>query len=153
MIKKFPGFERISKLFDLFEEMAMLILTLCITAVAALGLIHVIYAVFNMIRDATLSPTSPEVLQALFGLFFTVLIALEFKHSILVTPSSSSHSLIRLRSVLLIGIMATVRKFIVMDLSKIDVMEVFALSAATLALGLVYGLVRTRQDGVPKVHD
>jgi uncharacterized membrane protein (DUF373 family) len=142
MIKNIPGFEKISSIFDLFEEIAMLVLTLCIMVVAALGLIHVLYAVFEMLRTATLSPTNPVVLQSLFGLFFTVLIALEFKHSILVSPDTPSHSMVRMRSVLLIGMMATVRKFIVLDLSGVDVMEVLALSAAILALGIVYWLVR-----------
>ena len=81
----------------------MLVLTLCIMVVAALGLIHVLYAVFEMLRTATLSPTNPVVLQSLFGLFFTVLIALEFKHSILVSPDTPSPSMVRMRSVLLIG--------------------------------------------------
>jgi uncharacterized membrane protein (DUF373 family) len=142
MIKNIPGFEKISSIFDLFEEIAMLVLTLCIMVVAALGLIHVLYAVFEMLRTATLSPTNPVVLQSLLGLFFTVLIALEFKHSILVSPDTPSHSMVRMRSVLLIGMMATVRKFIVLDLSGVDVMEVLALSAAILALGIVYWLVR-----------
>lgn len=142
MIKNIPGFEKISSIFDLFEEIAMLVLTLCIMVVAALGLIHVLYAVFEMLRTATLSPTNPVVLQSLFGLFFTVLIVLEFKHSILVSPDTPSHSMVRMRSVLLIGMMATVRKFIVLDLSGVDVMEVLALSAAILALGIVYWLVR-----------
>ena len=142
MIKNIPGFEKISSIFDLFEEIAMLVLTLCIMVVAALGLIHVLYAVFEMLRTATLSPTNPVVLQSLFGLFFTVLIALEFKHSILVSPDTPSHSMVRMRSVLLIGMMATVRKFIVLDLSGVDVMEVLALSAAILTLGIVYWLVR-----------
>lgn len=142
MIKNIPGFEKISSIFDLFEEIAMLVLTLGIMVVAALGLIHVLYAVFEMLRTATLSPTNPVVLQSLFGLFFTVLIALEFKHSILVSPDTPSHSMVRMRSVLLIGMMATVRKFIVLDLSGLDVMEVLALSVAILALGIVYWLVR-----------
>ncbi|MFT9095040.1 MAG: phosphate-starvation-inducible PsiE family protein, partial [Gluconobacter cerinus] len=57
-------------------------------------------------------------------------------------PDTPSHSMVRMRSVLLIGMMATVRKFIVLDLSGVDVMEVLALSAAILALGIVYWLVR-----------
>jgi uncharacterized membrane protein (DUF373 family) len=126
----------------------MLVLTLCIMVVAAVGLVHVLYAVFEMLRTATLSPTNPLLLQNLFGLFFTVLIALEFKHSILVSPDAPSHSMVRMRSVLLIGMMATVRKFIVLDLSRVDVMEVLALSAAILALGIVYWLVRS-SDRLP----
>ncbi|MGY8606023.1 phosphate-starvation-inducible PsiE family protein [Gluconobacter cerinus] len=143
MIKNIPGFLRLSAIFDLFEELAMLVLTLCIMVVAALGLVHVLYAVFEMVLTATFSPANPAALQSLFGLFFTVLIALEFKHSILVSPDTPSHSMVRMRSVLLIGMMATVRKFIVLDLSGVDVMEVLALSAAILALGIVYWLVRS----------
>ncbi|WP_029603207.1 phosphate-starvation-inducible PsiE family protein [Kozakia baliensis] len=143
MIKNIPGFLKLSAIFDLFEELAMLVLTLCITVVAALGLLHVLYAVFEMLCTATLSPTSPVLLQNLFGLFFTVLIALEFKHSILVSPDTPSHSMVRMRSVLLIGMMATVRKFIVLDLNGVDVLEVLALSAAILALGIVYWLIRS----------
>ncbi|MCX2561840.1 phosphate-starvation-inducible PsiE family protein [Acetobacter farinalis] len=142
MIKNIPGFLKISLLFDLFEEFAMLVLTLCIMVIATLGLIHVVFAVYEAVRTAHLTPTNPVVLQGLFGLFFTVLIALEFKHSILVLPETPSHSLVRMRSVLLIGMMATVRKFIVLDLSDVNVLEVLALSAAVLALGIAYWLVR-----------
>ncbi|CDG40578.1 MULTISPECIES: phosphate-starvation-inducible PsiE family protein [Asaia] len=145
MIKSIPGFFKVSTLFDLFEECAMLILTLCVMAVATLGLVHVVYAVFEMVRSATLVPSNPAVLQSLFGLCFTVLIALEFKHSILVAPDTPSHSLVRMRSVLLIGMMATVRKFIVLDLSAVDVMGVLALSASVLSLGICYWLVRSRK--------
>lgn len=148
MIKNIPGFLKLSAIFDLFEEIAMLVLTLCIMVVAAVGLVHVLYAVFEMLRTATLSPTNPLLLQNLFGLFFTVLIALEFKHSILVSPDAPSHSMVRMRSVLLIGMMATVRKFIVLDLSGVDVMGVLALSAAILSLGIVYWLVRS-SDRLP----
>lgn len=127
----------------------MLVLTLCVTAVALLGLVHVLYAVISMIVTARLTPTDPVILQGLFGLCFTVLIALEFKHSILVQPETPSHSLVRMRSVLLIGMMATVRKFIVLDLNGVNVMEMLALSASVLALGIVYWLMRGRKPGQP----
>lgn len=148
MMKTIPGFLKISFFFDLFEEFAMLILTLCVMAVAALGLVHVVFAVYDMIRSATLAPANPAILQSLFGLCFTVLIALEFKHSILVSPDTPSHSLVRMRSVLLIGMMTTVRKFIVLDLNAVDVLQVLALSASVLALGIVYWLVRGRKPQV-----
>nr|WP_244455118.1 phosphate-starvation-inducible PsiE family protein [Gluconacetobacter diazotrophicus] len=134
---------RIAKIFDLFEEIAMLVLTLSIIIVASVGLFHVVVAVGAMVLTTGLAPTDPAMLQAIFGLFFTVLIALEFKHSILVMPDVQPHSMVRMRSVLLIGMMATVRKFIVLDLSGVNVMEMLALSASVLALGLVYWFVRT----------
>ncbi|QDH25960.1 hypothetical protein D5366_08910 [Neokomagataea tanensis] len=122
----------------------MLILTVSISVVACVGLFHVVVAVIRMLMQTGLNPTSPDVLQALFGMFFTVLIALEFKHSILVMPDAQAHSLTRMRSVLLIGMMATVRKFIVLDLNGINVPEMVALSGAVLALGIVYWLVRLK---------
>lgn len=142
MIKNIPGFLKLARASDLFEEAAMLILTLCITAVACVGLLHVVVAVVRMVMSTGLEPTNPVLLQALFGMFFTVLIALEFKHSILVLPGGQAHSMARMRSVLLIGMMATVRKFIVLDLNGVNVQEMAALSGAVLALGVVYWLVR-----------
>ncbi|MBS1040021.1 phosphate-starvation-inducible PsiE family protein [Gluconobacter cerinus] len=142
MIKNIPGFLKLARAFDLFEEAAMLILTLCITVVACVGLLHVVVAVVRMVLSTGLDPTDPGLLQALFGMFFTVLIALEFKHSILVMPGGQAHSMARMRSVLLIGMMATVRKFIVLDLNGVNVQEMAALSGAVLALGIVYWLVR-----------
>lgn len=157
MIERIPGFIRVGTLFDLFEEIAMLVLTLCIAAVACIGLLHVVVAVIHLLLTTGLQPTDPSVLQGIFGLFFTVLIALEFKHSILVMPQAPSHSLIRMRSVLLIGMMATVRKFIVLDLSGVNVMEMLALSAAVLALGGVYWLVRSKSvtpnEVEPQLHE
>nr|WP_294916958.1 phosphate-starvation-inducible PsiE family protein [uncultured Neokomagataea sp.] len=143
-MKSIPGFAFFARAFDYFEEIAMLILTVSISLVACVGLFHVVVAVGQMLIHTGLNPTSPDVLQSLFGLFFTVLIALEFKHSILVLPEAQTHSMTRMRSVLLIGMMATVRKFIVLDLNGINVPEMVALSGAVLALGVVYWLVRNK---------
>ncbi|MUG05123.1 hypothetical protein GM556_06150 [Bombella sp. ESL0378] len=142
MKNTFPGFIGLARLFDLFEGGAMLILSLCITIVACLGLLHVVVAVVKLVLHAGLQPTDPAILQEVFGLFFTVLIALEFRHSILVLPSSESQGMIRMRSVLLIGMMAAVRKFIVLDLNGVNVRELLALSAAVLSLSAAYWLVR-----------
>ncbi|AQU89033.1 hypothetical protein B0W47_10815 [Komagataeibacter nataicola] len=147
MMKRLPGFFQMARLFDLFEEGVMLILTLLIVVIAGTSLVHVVVAVGRMVLTSGLNPTSPEVLQGIFGMFFTVLIALEFKHSILVLPDAQPHSMIRMRSVLLIGMLATVRKFIVIDLKEVDVMELLALSAAVLSLGIVYWLVRAPIPG------
>ncbi|GBQ18492.1 phosphate-starvation-inducible PsiE family protein [Tanticharoenia sakaeratensis] len=152
MNEHIPGFSKFSKLFDLFEELSMLVLTIGIMVIAAIGLFHVVVMVAAVVLSTTFAPTSPAVLQSVFALFFTVLIALEFKHSILVLPEAQSHSMIRMRSVLLIGMMATVRKFIVLDLNGVNVLEMLALSAAVLALGSVYWLVRDRpSDASPRL--
>lgn len=153
MMTRLPGFFQMARLFDLFEEGVMLILTLLIVAIAGTSLVHVVVAVWRMLVSSGLNPTSPDVLQSIFGMFFTVLIALEFKHSILVLPDAQPHSMIRMRSVLLIGMLATVRKFIVIDLKEVNVMELLSLSAAILSLGIVYWLVRAPQPTAPRADD
>ena len=86
-------------------------------------------------------PTNQAVFQTVFGMVFTVIIALEFKHSLLIVLARQE-SVVRMRSIVLIAMLAMVRKFIILDLGSADATELFGLSAAILSLGVVYWLVR-----------
>jgi uncharacterized membrane protein (DUF373 family) len=55
-------------------------------------------------------------------------------------------SVVRVRSVILIAMLAMIRKFIILDLAEAPPAELFGLSAAILALGIVYSLVRTQDQ-------
>jgi uncharacterized membrane protein (DUF373 family) len=87
------------------------------------------------------------VFQTVFGMIFTVIIALEFKRSLLVVAERRD-SVVQVRSVLLIALLAVVRKLIILDLSSTDAFHLLALAAAILALGAVYWLVR--DQGQPR---
>ena len=63
-------------------------------------------------------------------MIFTVIIALEFKRSLLVS-AELAHSVVQVRTVILIAMLAIVRKLLIL-----------ALAAAIIALGAVYWLVR-----------
>jgi uncharacterized membrane protein (DUF373 family) len=78
-------------------------------------------------------PSQHEVFQTHFGMIFTVIIALEFKRSVLVVAERQD-SIVQVRTVVLLAILAVLRKLIL------------GLSAAVLALGGVYWLVRDDQD-------
>ena len=52
----------------------------------------------------------------------------------------------RVRSIILIAMLAMVRKFIILDLGSADTTELFGLSAAILSLGVVYWLVRDQNQ-------
>ena len=86
-------------------------------------------------------PTDYAVFQALFGMIFTVIIALEFKRSLLVV-AERRHGIVQVRTVILLALLAIVRKLIIIDLASTEAMQLFALSAAILSLGAVYWLVR-----------
>src|ERR1700688_1495663 len=87
------------------------------------------------------------VFQTVCGMIFTVIIALEFKRSLLVVAERRD-SVVQVRSVILIALLAVVRKLIILDLSSTDAFHLLALAAAILALGAVYWLVR--DQGQPR---
>jgi uncharacterized membrane protein (DUF373 family) len=72
------------------------------------------------------------------------LIALEFNRSLLVV-AERRHGIVQARTVILIALLAIVRKLMIIDLSAANAAEVFALAAAILALGTVYWLVRDQE--------
>jgi len=73
------------------------------------------------------------------------MIALEFNHS-LQYMVTRMQSVIQIRIVLLIALLALARKFIILDPRATGPAELLSLAAATLALGITYALVRERQD-------
>jgi uncharacterized membrane protein (DUF373 family) len=74
-------------------------------------------------------------------MIFTVIIALEFRRTLLVI-TERQQSIVHVRAVILVAMLAIVRKLIVLDLTSGGSGELFALAAAILALGGVYWLVR-----------
>jgi uncharacterized membrane protein (DUF373 family) len=82
---------------------------------------------------------------AVFGMIFTVIIALEFERSLLVI-AERDRGVVQVRTVILNALLAIVRKLMIIDMSVTNVQQFFALAAAVLALGGVYWPVRD-QDG------
>ncbi|TLU73616.1 hypothetical protein FE263_07390 [Lichenicoccus roseus] len=133
-----------NSLYDRFEHAIVLVLTAAVVVLVALSTYHLIAAVILLVIDDRLNPADPGTFQRVFGMFFTVVIGLEFKHSLV--TAGGPESVVRARSIILIGMLATVRKFIVLDLGTVNALELFAIAAAVLSLGVVYWLVRD-QDG------
>jgi Phosphate-starvation-inducible E family len=87
-------------------------------------------AVWNeLVLAGGFDPTDQEVFQAVFGMIFTVLIALEFKRS-LVVVAESRNSIVQVRTVVLLAMLAIVRKLIILDLKRTEAAELFGLAAA-----------------------
>lgn len=136
-------------LYQKLEHAVILILTALIAIVIVAAVwslaLKVLYA---LLMADTFDPTDHAVFQNVFGMIFTVIIALEFKRSLLVV-AERKRSVVQVRAVILIAMLAIVRKFILLDLSQTDSMQLFGLAAAILSLGAVYWLVRDqdRRDG------
>lgn len=82
-----------------------------------------------------------HAVQVLFGMVMTVLIALEFGNSILQHIREHS-TIIQAREVILIGMMAVVRKVMIIDLSTTSPWLIAALGVIALSLAGAYWVMR-----------
>lgn len=136
---------KILTFYEKFEQCIALILVALISFVIIYALYRLAFNVFATLSMNETDPTNPVVFQNLFGMIMTLLIAMEFKHSILRVVSKQD-SIIQVKTVILIAILAISRKFIILDTKTISAEEIFALSASLIALGSVYWLMRERDD-------
>jgi uncharacterized membrane protein (DUF373 family) len=94
-----------------------------------------------------LDPLDPGIFQSVFGEILTLLIALEFNHTLQYVVKRQQ-SIIQTQVVLLIALLAIARKFIVLDLGSVDAPQLLGLAAITLGLGIAYWLIRERDDRI-----
>ena len=133
---------RLLSLYQRFEQIVVLVLTalIAIIVVAALWSLCV-KVLFGLLLSGSLDPSDYAVFQTVFGMIFTVIIALEFKKSLLVLAERRDN-VVQIRSVVMIALLAICRKVIILDLTETDASHILALAAAILALGAVYWLIR-----------
>lgn len=124
-----------------FEQIVCLILTFLIAVIIAAALWHLTVRIVLLVLLDAVDPANQAVFQNVFGMIMTVLIALEFKHSLL-GILERRRSVIQLRTVVLIALLALVRKFIIIDATKTEPVTLMGLAIAVLALGGVYWMVR-----------
>ena len=135
-----------------FESVVAFVLTLIVTLVILIALYGLIVDVIAGLVLGVLDPLEHKVFQLVFGEILTVLIALEFNHTLqfIVTREQS---IIQTKVVLLIALLALARKFIVLDLKDTTPEQMLGLAAITLALGITYWLMRERDDRLAKVQE
>lgn len=128
-----------------FEQVVALALTFVISVVIVLALLDLAREVARLVFGNPLHPLTHATFQRLFGQIMTLLIALEFKHSILKVVARQE-SIIQVKTILLIAILALARKFIILNTSEMAAETILALAAVILALGVSYWLLRERDD-------
>jgi uncharacterized membrane protein (DUF373 family) len=137
-------------LYQKFEHAVVIILTglIAIVIVAAVWNLA-LKILLSIFYASTFDPTDYTVFQSVFGMIFTVIIALEFKKSLLVL-AERQQSVVQVRTVVLIALLAVLRKLLILDLSSTEAGHLLALAAAILALGGVYWLVRDPNSHKPE---
>lgn len=127
--------------YERFEHVISLVLSFIISIVIVFALLQLVREVFILLLSDMLSPLDHKVFQLIFGMIMTLLIAIEFKHSILKVLERKSH-VIQAKGVVMIALLALTRKVIILDFSAVDANKLFALGFIIISLAVVYYLLR-----------
>ena len=125
-----------------FEHAVVLVLTILLSVIIVAAIWKLaIKILYSLVLSDTFDLTDLAAFQSVFGMVFTVIIALEFKRT-LVLVTERTESVVQVRAVILIALLAIVRKLIILDIAPGYAPQLLALAVATLSLGGVYWLVR-----------
>jgi uncharacterized membrane protein (DUF373 family) len=127
-------------IYERFEQTVVAVLTLVIALIVAIATWQLLLHTLKLVGSHVLNPADPQVFQGIFGMVLTVLIALEFKHTLLVVKHHR-RAIVQVRAVVLIALLALVRRFIILDLYQTTPNVIVAVAGAALALGVVFWLV------------
>ena len=132
--------------YERFEQLVAHVLSFVISIIILVSLWQLIRAVISLLVSDALNPLDHAVYQTTFGMVMTLLIAMEFKHSITRVMARRDH-IVQVKTVLLVALLAIARKFIILDPASAPA-QIAALAFALVALGIVYWLMRQRDDPV-----
>ena len=132
-----------------FETAVALVVTGVIALIVLVALYRLCIGVVTALMFGAVNPLQHEVFQTIFGEIMTLLIALEFNHTLRYVVTRHQ-SIIQTKVVVLIALLALARKFIILDIRETTPGILLGLAATTLALGATYWLIRDRDDrGAP----
>ncbi len=128
-------------IYQRFERVIVYLLTALIAVVVVEAVWSLFLKIlFGLVLSGNLDPTNYNTFQAIFGMIFTVIIALEFKKSLLVIAERHD-TILQMRSVIVIALLAICRKIIIVDIADTEALHLLALAAVLMALGLIYWLI------------
>ena len=104
----------IMSFYERFEQVVALVLSAVIAVIIMVSLFQLISIVFTLLVLDAFNPLDHKVFQSVFGMIMTLLIAMEFKHSI-VRVALRRDSIIQVKTVVLIAVIALSRKFVILN--------------------------------------
>ncbi len=125
--------------YERFEQIVSRAIMLLISVI-------IVYSVFlaaaELVKDFRLGIDfmERELLQDVFGSILTILILLEFNHSIALALANKS-GIIQARTVVLIAVLVIARKIILLDFKTATLETFLGIGGLALALGLLYWLI------------
>ena len=130
--RSFTAYER-------FEQLVTRVIMLHLSVIILYSLVLIAIHLFNGFRLGQ-EFIEKELLQDTFGSIFTVLILLEFNHSIALALAKRM-GVIQARIVVLLAILVVARKIILLDFKNESLEHLAGISAMGLSLGALYWLL------------
>ncbi|BCO08196.1 hypothetical protein GF1_05720 [Desulfolithobacter dissulfuricans] len=131
-------------IYEKYEQIISLGLTGLIAVIVLIAFVRLAVDVYDLLITGMLDPLDHEVFKNIFGMIMTLLIAMEFKHSIIKVLERKNH-VVQVKTVLLIALLALARKFIILDVKSLGAGSLAALALCVLSLGIVFWLIRERE--------
>jgi uncharacterized membrane protein (DUF373 family) len=133
--------------YEVFERVASRIVMFFISIIIAYSLILMAITLVDHFR---LNPTylDTDSLRDVFGSILTILILIEFNHSIALAISSRA-GILQARPIVLITILVIARKVILLDFAAATFEQMLGIAAVALAFGLLFWLINARAAGLP----
>ena len=136
------------RIYDQFEQGVSAILLLFVSIIIVYAMVLVAIAIVHDLTDGV--HFVQAALKDTFGLILSVLILIEFNHSIALALRQRT-GVIQARVIVLITIIVIARKLILLDYGNVSLETLLGLGGLALALGLLYWLLSDieRRRGLP----
>lgn len=141
----FPSFGALAVLKTLkqFETGLIYVLLFLMAVVLAFSTLELLWRVLKDILSPPFLQITIEGLIDVFGLFMVILIGLELMESV---KAYLRDNIFQIEVILIVAMIAIARKIIILDLKKMDVLEVLGIGAIILSLSVSYFLIVTSRS-------
>ncbi len=136
--------------YETFERVASRIVMFFISIIIVYS---IVLMAITLVEEFRLSSTylDTESLRDVFGSILTILILIEFNHSIALALSTRS-GILQARPIVLITILVIARKVILLDFATTTFEQMVGIAAVALAFGLLFWLIKAPAGGLTQSH-
>lgn len=137
--------------YERFEQIVSRVVMLFISVVIVYSLVLVAIQLADHFRLGV-AFMDADVLKDVFGSILTILILIEFNHSIAFSITQRS-GILQARVIVLIAILVIARKVILLDFATATFQSLIGIGGVALAFGLLYWLISAKAHESAPHHD
>jgi uncharacterized membrane protein (DUF373 family) len=133
--------------YEIFEQITSRVVMFFVSIIVVYSLIMLAVELYEQFGLGVAFIES-ESLRDVFGSILTILILIEFNHSIAVALSQKS-GILQARPIVIITILVIARKVILLDFNMATFEQLIAISGMAVAFGVLYWLMTARSPDPP----